>query len=98
MTTVAEYRSSRELFNNLTLRELRSKYKRSFLGWTWSLVNPLVNTLVYTVVFLYFFHIHPSKAEPSGLNVYALSLLCAMLPFNFMQTTVMTSIGSLIGN
>ncbi|MCU4185588.1 ABC transporter permease [Acidiferrimicrobium sp. IK] len=98
MTTVAEYRGSRELLVNLTLRELRSKYKRSFLGWTWSLVNPLVNTLVYTVVFLDFFHAHAVKGSPSGLTIYSLYLLCAMLPFNYVQNTVMGSIGSLIGN
>lgn len=98
MTTLAEYRSSRELFNNLTLRELRSKYKRSFLGWTWSLVNPLVNTIVYTVVFRYFLHLSGYIGNPSGLNVYALYLLSAMLPFNFFQTCVFGCMGSLTGN
>src|SRR2546421_92852 len=39
---------------NLTLRELRSKYKRSFLGWTWSLVNPLATMGIFTVVFSFF--------------------------------------------
>ena len=32
MTTLAEYTGSRELLTNLTLRELRGKYKRSVLG------------------------------------------------------------------
>jgi ABC-type polysaccharide/polyol phosphate export permease len=98
MTTLAEYRASRELFNNLTLRELRAKYKRSFLGWTWSLVNPLVNTIVYTVVFLDFLHLKGAIGSPSGLNVYALYLLCAMLPFNFFQNCVFGCMGSLMGN
>lgn len=98
MTALSEYRGSRELFNNLTLRELRSKYKRSFLGWAWSLVNPLVNTMVYTIVFLYFLHIKGTAAEPSGLNVFALRLLCAMLPFNFFQNSVFGCIGTLVGN
>jgi lipopolysaccharide transport system permease protein len=98
MTTLAEYRSSRELFNNLTLRELRSKYKRSFLGWTWSMVNPLVNTLVYTVLFAVLFGAVPPPGGPSHLNVYALYLLCALLPWNFFQNSVMSSVGSLVGN
>ena len=38
---------SRNLLWNLTLRELRSKYRRSFLGWAWSLLNPLSNILIY---------------------------------------------------
>ena len=68
MTTIAVYRSSKELFYNLTLRELRSKYKLSFLGWTWSLVNPLALTVTYTVVFKYFLKTNPPVGDPSGLN------------------------------
>ena len=98
MTTLAEYRTSRELFNNLALRELRSKYKRSFLGWAWSLVNPLANTLVYTVLFGVLFHAPVPNGGPSHLQVYALYLLCALLPWNFFQAGVMGSVGSLVGN
>ena len=98
MTSIATYRSSHELFVNLTLRELRSKYKRSFLGWAWSLVNPLANMIVYTIVFKYFLHIKVPPGRPSGLNVFALFLLCAMLPWNFFQLSVSACISSLTGN
>lgn len=98
MTSVAQYRASRELFSNLALRELRSKYKRSFLGWAWSTVNPLANMLVYTIVFKYFFHARLAKGHPSGLDVYALFLLSAMLPWNYFQGSVTGCIGSLVGN
>ena len=40
MATATELIEARELFRNLTLRELRGKYKRSALGWTWSLAQP----------------------------------------------------------
>jgi ABC-2 type transport system permease protein len=98
MTSLAEYRSSRELFNNLALRELRTKYKRSFLGWTWSLATPLATMLVYTVVFKYFFRFKPAPGHPSGLDVYALFLMCALLPWTFFMTSVNSCIGSLTGN
>jgi lipopolysaccharide transport system permease protein len=98
VTSVATYRASRELYSNLVLRELRSKYKRSFLGWTWSLAYPLATMLVYTVVFKYFLHIRPAPGVPSGLNVYALFLLCALLPWNFFQISVLGCIGSLTAN
>jgi ABC-type polysaccharide/polyol phosphate export permease len=98
MTTLADYRGSKELFVNLTLRELRSKYKRSFLGWTWSLVNPLASMLVYTVVFEFFLKIKVLPGSPSGLHVYALYLLAALLPWNFFQNCVFGCIGSLVGN
>jgi ABC-2 type transport system permease protein len=98
MTSVATYRASRELYANLALRELRSKYKRSFLGWAWSLANPLANMVVYTIVFKYFLHIKPAPGSPSGLNVFALFLLCALLPWTFFQLSVTSSISSLTGN
>jgi ABC-2 type transport system permease protein len=98
VTSIAVYRSSRELFFNLVLRELRSKYKRSFLGWAWSTVNPLAIMLVYTIVFKLFLRIHVPPGDPSGLNVFALWLLCGLLPWNYFQTSVSGSIVSLTGN
>jgi ABC-type polysaccharide/polyol phosphate export permease len=98
LTSVATYRASKELFANLTLRELRSKYKRSFLGWTWSMVNPLATMLVYTIMFKVLLRIHLAKGEPSGLDVWALFLLCGLLPWNFFSIGVTSCIGSLIGN
>ena len=43
--------ASHELLWNLTLRELRTKYRRSFLGWTWSMLNPLATVAIYSYVF-----------------------------------------------
>lgn len=98
MTTVAEYRASRELFANLWLRELRSKYKRSFFGWAWSLANPIAMTAVYTVVFKYFLHIKNVVGHPSHLSNFALYLLCGLLPFNFFLNGVNSSMASVVGN
>ena len=97
MTLVSSYRSSRELLVNLTLRELRSKYKRSFLGWAWSMLNPLATMAVYTIVFLLFFRATPDPGV-NGLNVYSLFLMCGLLPWTFFSMTVMGAIGSLVGN
>lgn len=95
---LSEYRSSRELFANLTLRELRSKYKRSVLGWAWSLFNPLATVVVYTILFKYFLKIRVLPGTPSGLNVWSLYLMTALLPWNYFQTAVFNSIGSLTAN
>ena len=50
MASLREYVSARELLINLTLRELRSRYK-SVLGWAWSLLNPLTKIAIYSLVF-----------------------------------------------
>jgi lipopolysaccharide transport system permease protein len=98
VTSLSEYRSSRELFYNLTLRELRSKYKRSVLGWAWSMVNPLANMVVYTLVFKYFLKIRTPVGHPSGLQFYSLYLLCGLLPWNFFMGSVTGSVTTLVGN
>ena len=54
MSALSEYAGTRELVVNLTLRELRSKYKKSVLGWTWSLLNPVASVVIYTIVFSVF--------------------------------------------
>ena len=67
MTTLKEYADSRELVVNLTLRELRSRYKKSVLGWTWSLLNPLASVAIYTIVFSVFLKVQPPRsATPAG--------------------------------
>jgi ABC-type polysaccharide/polyol phosphate export permease len=96
-TTLAEYRSHSELLAHLTLRELRGKYKRSFLGWAWSMINPLVYMVVYTVVFSRVLRANPNPGY-HHLHVFALWLLCAMLPYIYLQTVVMGCVTSLVSN
>lgn len=98
MSSVAELSESRELFVNLTLRELRGKYKRSVLGWTWSLLNPLATMVIFTVVFRFFLKIEAPPSTATGLQNFALYLLCALLPWNFVLNSVNGSIGALVGN
>ncbi len=98
MSRLREYADARELTLNLTLRELRSRYKKSVLGWTWSLLNPLSTMIIFTVVFSTFLKVRPSVGNPSGLNSFALFLLCGLLPWNFMSGGLSTSVESLISN
>lgn len=98
MTTLAEYSASRELMANLTLRELRAKYKRSILGWAWSLLNPLATMLIFTLVFGYFLKVQPPRGSPSGIKNFAVFLLCGLLPWNYLTAGVGGSIGNLLGN
>lgn len=98
MQKLSDITSRRELFVNLTLRELRSKYKRSFLGWTWSLLNPLTSMLVYTAVFGVVLKVTPDVGDPSGLQNFSMFLLCGLLPYNFISNGLNGGMGSLIGN
>ena len=84
---VREVLASRELLTNLVRRELRSKYKGTFLGWAWSLINPLATTLIYTAVFAVVMRVTPPVGV-DGLTNYALFLLCGLLPWNFLAVAV----------
>jgi ABC-type polysaccharide/polyol phosphate export permease len=98
MSTIAEVVGSNDLTWNLTLRELRSRYKKSVLGWTWSLLNPLSTVIIYSIVFSYFLKVNPPTGHPSGLHSFAAFLLCGLLPWNFLQSSINGSMGALIGN
>ena len=98
MKQLRELLSSRELLSNLTLREIRGKYKRTVFGQLWSLANPLSQMLIYTFIFSFVFRVDPGKGDPSGLHVFALWLLCGLLPFGFFSSVVNMGMGSLIAN
>lgn len=83
---------------NLTLRELRSKYKRSALGWFWSLLNPLSSIVIYSVVFGSLFELVAPKGNPSELSSFTLWLTCGLLPWNFFATAIGSGTGSIVGN
>jgi ABC-2 type transport system permease protein len=98
MTKLAEYKGTHELLINLVLRELRGRYKRSMLGWSWSLINPLATILIYWVVFSSFLRVQPPTGDPSGLTSFVLFLVCGLLPYRFLSESMSGSVESLIGN
>lgn len=98
MNYLKEVLASRELLINLTMREVKGKYKRTVFGQLWSLANPLALMLIYTFVFALIFRITPEPGDPSGLNVFALWLLCGLLPWTFFANVLNSGIASLVSN
>jgi ABC-2 type transport system permease protein len=98
MTRLAEYVGQRELVVNLTLRELRGRYKRSVLGWTWSMLNPLASVLIYTVVFSYILTIKAPPGRPSRLHEFALFLVCGLIPWTLFSSGITGTLGALVAN
>jgi len=82
--------SYRELLFSLTKKELKVKYRGSFLGFFWSLLNPILIMLVYSFVF--------SIVLRQGIKEFSVFLLCALLPFNFFSNSVNYGSGSVISN
>jgi ABC-2 type transport system permease protein len=90
--------AARSLLLNLTLRENRTKYKRSIMGWAWSMVNPLATMLIFTFVFGFFLKIQPHRGDPSGLQNFGFFLICALLPWNFLSSGLTACCGAVIAN
>jgi len=87
-----------ELLWNLTLRELRTKYRKSVLGWTWSMLNPLATVAIYSFLFGYLFGADAPVGIHSGVRAFSLYLLCALLPWNFFMLVTNMGMGAIIGN
>ena len=47
------------------------------------MLNPLATMAIFTFVFAVVLKMTPPPGDPSGLNVFALWLLCGLLPWNF---------------
>src|SRR6516165_10648654 len=83
----------RELFGSLFRRDLRAKYKGSFLGLAWTLANPLILMAVYLAVFSLLW-----KASAANYDHYWLFLLCGLPAWVFFATSLQTSSRSLVEN
>ena len=70
----------RELLKTSVKKEIRGKYKNSFLGVLWSFLNPLLQIVVYAVVF--------QMILKNPQENYAIFLCCALIPWTFFSTTI----------
>ena len=61
----------RELLKSNVKKEIRGKYKGSFLGILWSFINPLLQVVVYAIVFPYIMRI---KTVEKNKNFYSFLL------------------------
>ena len=78
------------LVNELVSRDLKVKYRRSFLGYVWSILNPLLMMAVQTVVFSYMF-----RADIPNYPVY---LICGNVLFTFFNESANMGLTSIIFN
>ncbi len=98
MSALRQLAASHELLLNLTLREVRGKYKRTALGQGWSLLTPLATLAIFSLVFGVLLQTQVPRGEPSGLDVFALYLACALLPWTFFSGAVSAGMQALVLN
>lgn len=82
----------RELILRLVLKELKLRYKQPYLGFLWAFIVPLCLIIIFMVIFSYILKV-PDYGYP-----FFLFLFSAILPWNFLNLSVSTSVMSLIEN
>jgi len=80
----------REFLKTNIKKDIRGKYKGSFLGVLWSFINPLLMSLVYAIVF-------PIVLKSSQPN-YVTFIVIAILPWNWFTTTISQGTFCILGN
>lgn len=80
----------RELLKTSVKKEIRGKYKNSFLGVLWSFLNPLLQILVYAIVF-------PLIMKNNEKN-YVVFLCCGLIPWTFFSTAITRAAFTMIEN
>lgn len=83
------FRKYRHLLWELVSRDLKVKYKRSYLGLLWTLLNPLLMMVVLTMVFSTIF-----KRNIANFPVY---LLTGKIMFDFFSQATSGAMGAVIG-
>lgn len=81
----------RELLYQMTRRDLLLRYKQTVMGFGWAMFMPLVNTAVFSVVFM--------RVAPIDVGVpYPVFAYCGLLAWNFFASALRFSVTSLTSN
>ena len=80
MNKIKEIYEYRLMIYSLVKRDLRGKYKGSVLGFMWTFVNPLLQLLVYNMVF--------SIIMKAGVDKFYLYLFVGLIPWLFFSAAI----------
>jgi len=87
---VARIWEYRELLSSLTRKEVKVRYKDSILGFFWTLLNPLMYLVVFSLVFATFLR--------AAVPLYGLFLLAGLLAWTLFSTGTSAATASITGN
>ncbi len=90
LSPIKRWWSYRDMVRNLVAKEIKVRYQGAALGFAWSLMNPLLITLMYLVVFTYVF--------PSKQSHYALFMVVGIVHWNLFSLLIMQGSELLVSN
>lgn len=80
----------REMLKNLIVRDLRTRYRESVLGFLWTLINPLLMMIIYSIVF--------KTIMRMDIENYSIFLFAGLLPWQYHQTVVASNTTIVVNN
>ncbi|MBR3178475.1 MAG: ABC transporter permease [Clostridia bacterium] len=80
----------KDLLILLVQRDIKLKYRRSFLGYLWSILNPLLSMLVMAIVF--------TRVFSRNIENYPVYLICGNILFSYMRESSTQALSSVIDN
>lgn len=89
-SSIGRLNKYKPLINELVVRDLKIKYRRSFLGYVWSLLNPLMMMGVMSLMFSYMFRF--------DIPNYPLYLICGQTLWTFFNESTSVAMTSVLGN
>ena len=88
LNAVAEIKIYRFALSNFVINNLRMRYRRSVLGFVWSLLNPLLVMMVISVVFSLIF-----KQE---IRTFSLYIFSGLAPWGYISSSILGGCQALI--
>ena len=79
-----------EFLKSNVKKDIRGKYKGSFLGVLWSFINPLLSVVVYAIVFHYIMRFN--------IEHYLIYLIAGIIPWTFFTTSINSGMNSILFN
>ncbi|MBO4523746.1 ABC transporter permease [Ruminococcus sp.] len=91
MSTIKELYAYRQMIFSLVKKDLRGRYKGSVLGFMWTFINPLLQLIVYSIVFGHFL-----TAVNETVENYSLHLFVALIPWIFFSSSITIGAASIV--
>lgn len=90
MGIINELIKYKEFLRTNVKKDIRGKYKGSFLGVLWSFINPLLSVVVYAIVFHYIMRFQ--------IDHYLIYLISGIIPWTFFTNSVNAGLNSILYN
>lgn len=80
----------REMLKNLVVKDLRARYKGSFVGFLWTFINPLMMLIVYSIVFSFVMRVN--------IEHFSVFLFVGLLPWSYFQSSLLLGSACIVNN